>query len=186
MNRLRGVTLVELTIVVAILGITALVMIPGYSATDPQKLELAANRVAEALRYARSEAMRSGEMHGVLLDVDDTDASAKDIIVFKADLTISPFGNAGTLYHPLSKHPYDLWLDKGGFTQNVKFASTNHPFSFEGLTGTKKHIFFTAQGIPVYADNGVLSRFTGGDIRLDYGGKTRTVSIQPTTGRVGL
>jgi type II secretory pathway pseudopilin PulG len=186
MNTLKGVTLVELTIVVTILGITALVMIPSYSATDPQKLELAANRIAEALRYARSEAMRSAEVHGVLLDIDDTISTAKDINVFKVDLTVIPFGNAGTLYHPLSKHPYDLWLDKDGFTQNVKFSSTTHPFSFDGLSGTRKHIFFSAQGIPVYVDNGVLSRFTGGDIQIYYGGQTRTISIQPATGRVEL
>ncbi|MGD9169627.1 MAG: hypothetical protein PVI97_06150 [Candidatus Thiodiazotropha sp.] len=186
MKSLKGVSLVELTIVVAILGITALAMIPGYSATDTTKLDLAVNRVAEALRYARSESMRSGAIHGVLFDIDDTDSSAKDIHAFKADLTISPFGNAGTLFHPLSKQTYDLWLDKGGFSKNVKFLNTANPFSFQGVDQSQKHIFFTAQGIPVYVHEGVLSRFTSGDIQLAYGGQNRAVSIQPTTGRVVL
>lgn len=184
MKNPKGLSLIELTIVVAILGITALVVIPNYFSADPQKIELAANTVSEALRYARSETMRTGEIHGVLFDTNDAESGAKDIKVFKADLAISPFGNADTRYHPLSKQPYDLWLDKGSFTQNVKFSSTTYPFSFQGVAQTKKHIFFTAQGIPVYVDDGVLSRFTGGDIQLAYGGHTRTISIQPITGRV--
>jgi prepilin-type N-terminal cleavage/methylation domain-containing protein len=182
----KGHSLIELTMVVAILGITALVVIPNYSAGDAQKIELAEEIVTEALRYARSEAMRSGELHGVLFDTDDGDASARDIQVFKADLAVSPFGNAGTLYHPLSKQPYDLWLDTGGFTKNVKFSNASPPFSFEGVVQAKKHIFFTAQGLPVYVADGVLSRFTGGDIVLAYDAQSRTITIQPTSGRVAV
>jgi prepilin-type N-terminal cleavage/methylation domain-containing protein len=186
MKNSKGLSLIELTMVIAILGITALVVIPNHSSTDPQKIELAAEIVAEAMRYARSESMRSGEIHGVLFDIDDGESGAKDIQVFKADLAVSPFGNAGTLYHPLSKQPYDLWLDKGGFTKNVKFSSTAHPFSFEGVVQAKKHIFFTTQGLPVYVTDGVMSRFTGGEILLAYGGQSRVISIQPTSGRVAV
>jgi type II secretory pathway pseudopilin PulG len=184
MKTLKGVTLVELTLVVAILGITALVMIPGYSSTDSQKLELAANSVAEALLFARSEAMRSGEVHAVLFDINDTESTTRDIKVFKVDLKVSPFGNAGTLYHPLSKQPYDLWLDRGGFNKNVKFSNTTNPFSYQGVDQAQKHILFTAQGIPVFVDDGVMSRFTGGDVQLAYGAQKRKVSIQSATGRV--
>jgi prepilin-type N-terminal cleavage/methylation domain-containing protein len=183
MKNPKGLSLIELTIVITILGIAAIVTIPNYSSTDRYKLELAADKVAQALYYTRSEAMRSGELHGVLFDTDDGESGARDITVFKADLTISPFGNAGTLYHPLSKQPYDLWLDKGSFSKNVKFTDTTNPFSFQGVAQPKKYLFFTAQGSPVYVDDGVLSRFTGGEIQLAYGGQTRAVSIQATSGR---
>ena len=81
-----GFSLLELSASLFILGIMILVMIPSFSSTDPKKLELAAEIVAQALRYARSEAMRTGEIHGVLIDTNDSQALGRDITVFKADL----------------------------------------------------------------------------------------------------
>lgn len=182
----KGFSLIELTAVVAILGITALVVIPSLSPTDPHILELAAYRLADALRYARSEALRTGEIHGVLVDTDNGHADARDILVFKADTTGSPFGNAQTLTHPITKQPYDLWLGKGGITSNVEFAKAAKPFSFAGVTGPKQYMFFNAQGVPVWLEDGVLSRFTGGDIELVCGNEIRTISIQPISGRVSV
>ena len=56
----RGLSLIELTAVIAILGIIALAVLPSFSSTDQYKLELAAQKIAEALRYARSASLRSG------------------------------------------------------------------------------------------------------------------------------
>ncbi len=184
MGRHAGFSLIELTVIVAILGITALVVIPGFSSTDPQKLEQAANRVAEALRYAKREAIRTGGIRGVLVDTDDGDVLGKDIMVFEPDLNDSPFSVLAKLTHPVSKQPYDFLLEKSSTTHGVKFASSVKPFSFEGVSGSQKSLFFTAQGAPVWVADSVLSRFTGGDIQLTYGGQVKTITIQPITGRV--
>lgn len=60
-------SLLELSIVVLIMGIMTLVMIPDSSPTSQQKLDLVANHIAQALRFARSEALRTSEHHGVTI-----------------------------------------------------------------------------------------------------------------------
>lgn len=177
-------TLLEITIIVLILGILAAIVVPNFSASNPKKLDLVAYNVAEALRYARSEALRSGEIHGVLIDTNNSDSQAKDISVFIPDLSGNPFGILQILNHPLNKQAYDFFLEKIPLAGGVKFASSTEPFSFAGISGTRKYLFFNKNGVPVWLENSVLSRFTGGDIQLQYSDLTRTISIQPVTGKV--
>ena len=183
-HRQAGFSLLELSASLFILGIMILVMIPSFSSTDPKKLELAAEIVAQALRYARSESMRTGEIHGVLIDTNDSQALGRDITVFRADLGQSPFGNLETLYHPVSKQPYDLWLNRGPNTRGVEFKNSGNIFSFEGQANQKRYLFFNAQGLPVYVENGALFAFTGGKVRLVSDELIRKVSIDPATGRI--
>ena len=179
-----GFSLLELSASFIILGIMILIMIPSFSSTDPKKLELAAEIVAQALRYARSESMRTGQIHGVLIDTNGSQALGKDITVFKADLSQSPFGNLETLYHPVSKKPYDLWLNQSPATRGVEFKNSGNIFSFEGQASQKRYLFFNAQGLPVYVENGTLFAFTGGKVRLMSDELILRVSIDPATGRV--
>ena len=46
-------------------GIAAAVAIPDISTTNPNRLDLAAEEIAQAIRFARSESLRTGEIHGV-------------------------------------------------------------------------------------------------------------------------
>ncbi len=177
-------TLLEVTIIVLILGIIALMVLPDFSSSNPKKLDLTAHSIAEALRYARSEAIRNGEIRGVLIDTDHSDSQGKDITVFIPDLSGSPFAILEILYHPISKQAYDFWLEKIPMAEGVKFMSTAEPFSFAGISGTRKYLFFNKNGAPVWLEDSVLSRFTGGDIQLLYAGLTRTISIHPVTGKV--
>src|SRR6266571_5049035 len=56
----RGFTLVEALIVVVLVGIVALAPVPLLSSQNPTKLDVAAAEVGNALRFAISEAERSG------------------------------------------------------------------------------------------------------------------------------
>ena len=58
--RIHGYTLVEVLVVVSILGISSTVMMPDLASTQITQLEVAANEVADAIEFARSEASRTG------------------------------------------------------------------------------------------------------------------------------
>ena len=178
-----GFSLLEVTASLFILGIMILIMIPTFSKSDDKKVELAANIIADALRYARSESIRTGEIHGVLIDTNDSEALGRDITVFKADLGQSPFGNQGTLYHPITKQPYDLWLSDNSTTLHVEFKNTGKPFTFECIT-KQRYLFFNQQGQPVYVENGNLFAYLKGNVRIIDGDHDRKVTIQPTTGKI--
>ncbi len=58
MGRTRaGFSLAEILAVVLVLSIVAAVAIPNLSATDPNKLELASQEFAQAIRFARAESL---------------------------------------------------------------------------------------------------------------------------------
>ncbi len=92
-QRQRGYSLPELLAVVIILGIAAAVAIPDISTTNPNTLDLAAEEVAQAIRYARSESLRTGEIHGV-----EISQNTQRVVAYKADLTTTPVSIA---CHPL-------------------------------------------------------------------------------------
>lgn len=182
----RGVSLIELSLVVAILGIIAIVVLPNYSATRLQQLELAAHHIAEALRFARSEAMRSGTVIGVIIDTDDSLAQARDIAVFKPDWVPSPFGIESFLRHPFSKQTYDIWLSGGLDGRVVGFDSTAKPFSFSGIAPSRNYVFFDAGGAPRWLQDGTLYRLTDGTVTLAADDLTIVVRVDPVTGLVGI
>ena len=65
-RRCAGFTLAELLAVVAILAVIAGIVIPNLAFNDDNQLTVAAGETGNALRLARSEAVRSGR--SVLVD----------------------------------------------------------------------------------------------------------------------
>jgi prepilin-type N-terminal cleavage/methylation domain-containing protein len=184
MKSRRGFQLIELMAVVAILAIVALVALPNLSATDPASLDLAAQEVADALRFARSEAIRTGQVQGVLVNYDGSQTAYKDIAVYRVDTTVSPFGIAALLAHPVDKQPYNRQVVGGPQSIGIRFANTTAPFTFSGVTGSQLHLHFNAYGMPILMQNGVPYRLVSGAVLLRKGQNRRSITVQPITGRV--
>lgn len=170
-----GFSLVELLIVVTILGIAATVAIPDISTTNISRLELAAEEFAEAMRFARSEAMRTGQPRGFR-----GDASNRRIRVFSLDTATSPWTVNYDIYHPVSKKIYDISLENHAFA-SVGIINPNRVY--RGTCNKSANVYFDTTGTPWCADpeTTLVELF---ELEFTLGPHSRTVTLHGVTGRV--
>ena len=175
----RGYSLLELLAVVIILGIAASVAIPDITTTSPNRLDLAAEQVAQAIRFARSESLRTGEIHGVQIS-----QNTHRVVAYRADLSTSPVSMATVLYHPVSRQKLDYEVDTATVTSGVSITNTQDPFLY--ATGRRKNLLFDDTGVPIWIVNSTSTTYIlqDGAVQLSYGGDDRTVRIAQITGRV--
>jgi type II secretory pathway pseudopilin PulG len=174
-----GISLLEILIVVAMLGIVAVVSIPNLSSTDPAILDLAAEEIAQAYRFARAESLRTGEPYGVY---SVSSSSNKRYRVYRANTTTTPPTPIYDVYHPLDKQLYDLELEKHAFASAESVTAINN---FYGTCDNPRYIVFNAQGVPLCGDPLTVS-LKEKAITLTKGEHTRVVTIEGLTGRVSL
>jgi hypothetical protein len=165
--------------VVAIIGVVAVAATPFLSSADPYRLDLAAEELAGALRFARSESLRTGEIHGVQIS-----QNTQRIVVYKADLAATPVGMASILYHPVARQPFDYEVDNRPLTDGVRIINTQDPFLY--ATGRRKNLLFDTYGVPIWIVNATGTKYIlkDGTVQLGYHNGTRTIRIASITGRV--
>lgn len=170
-----GYTLVELVITVTIIAVIAAIAVPAFSSGADKKLDLAVEKFAAAMRFARAESMRTGKPHGFRQQV-----SEKRIRVFRLDEATSPPTLIYDVYHPVDKQLYDIELD----LQSLAAAdSLNRTVVFRGTCNKNANVYFDANGTGWCTDpeTVLLNTF---QVDFDLGGARRTVLVDGITGRV--
>ena len=173
-----GYTLVELSVVVLIVAVVAAAVIRSQTSADvAPTLDAAAEEVAAALRFARSEAVRTGEPHGVIAST-----SSQQVQVYLLDEAVSPPVVKYTVRHPVDKKLYDLNFATDTMLEPVTVTSA--VFWYSGVLLPQSFVGFNPDGTPKYNSSGTIVMLTSGAITLAAGGDTRMVSVAPMTGRV--
>jgi prepilin-type N-terminal cleavage/methylation domain-containing protein len=179
-NQQAGFSLLEISVVVLILGIMAIVVIPDSAPSSQQKLDRAANQIAQALRFAQNEALRTGQHHGATIS-----QVTQTITVIKWDLTTAPVSTELVPYHPVNKQSFVFDADTMSLAPGVSIINSSDIFNYLTI-GRQRSLIFDARGVPVWvlgSDDSVY-RLLDAVIQLSDGRAQRDISIAPLTGRV--
>ena len=176
-----GLTLVEMLVSITILGIIAAAVIPLLSSNDPQKLSVAAEETANMLRFALSEASRTGTY--VLVDGKSATGQATgQIRLYNSDSS----GNlSSAINDPLTKRAAILDVSGSPFSRDVSLApqfragGSAWPQLLIGPGLSQLQVFDGAA-----VNKGALQPNSG--VLLSYGGQSITVSLNEATGLVSL
>ncbi len=172
----HGFTLFELVIVAVLVVVFTAAALPGLRPSQHAKLDLATAQVAGAMRFARDEAIRTGDPVYVELDWN-TDR----LLIAEADLSGATVVAGATLRHPIDMRRLDIIVSSAATTSGVEI--TNDPFDYP-LGGRQSSVLFDGQGLPFRKASGSYQLMTLGEIDLALGDVRRTVSVAPITGRV--
>ncbi len=177
-NRLRyGYTLVELSLVVLILAIMAAAVVPSLMPADSGKLDAAAQEIADAIRFARSEAMRLRQPHGFRVVFPE-----RKVRVYRPNTGVVPWLPEYDVYHPVSKKPYTIYLDQELFASADSISGIRE---YRATCDQKPYVYFDVDGVPrcLNPHEVLLKTY---DVTLTSGSNQRVVSLKPITGQVTI
>jgi len=169
----RGYTLTELLVVVILVCLAASVALPSLRPGEVAKLDSAAAEMANAIRFARTEAMRLADERGFQHSTDR-------IRLFRLDNGSSPATPVFDVYHPIDKNLYDRNISLAPATFSGTITTTP---VFRGTCNQATNIRFDASGTPWCIDpaNVPLLRY---EIALTQAASSRVVVLQGINGRV--
>jgi len=170
----QGFTLVEALVVIALIGTLALAAVPLLSPQQPVKLATAAAEVGNVLRFAVSEAKRTG---GYVL----VDASIPGELRLRRSNAAGM--DLGALADPLTKRP--MTVDASGAA--VFGAVGMQPQFFKGGTAYTQLLIGPAAQLEAFeggVKQGALE--PGSAVVLTLGSHSAKVALNETTGRVAI
>jgi prepilin-type N-terminal cleavage/methylation domain-containing protein len=177
-QRCAGYTLTEMLIATALVAVAAAVAMPMMRAADPNRANLAATQLAQALRFARTEAQRTQVPHGVRID-----AAAERAQLFRLDMSTVPPTRQFTIRHPAHHDLYVLDFPATAVTRGVQITAA--ALSFAAVCGEPRDFVFDARGWP-RCSQPLNVELTSAAIDLGTATVTRRVSVDGVTGRVVL
>lgn len=173
-NKERGMTLLEALLAVVIISTLASIAVPMLSVVQVRQLDRIANEFVQAVRFAQSEAIRTGIPYG--------------FNVFSNDTALILYSHGGSwaianVYHPIRKTQYSMSF---GTSENP-VVITSKAIKFDSLSvNYQTYITFAAgTGIPVSTGAvGAKKLLEYANFTFAYGGHTATVNIAPISGTV--
>lgn len=173
----RGLSLAELLITVAFLAILARMTIPNLNSSDADRLDVAAAEVRNAMRFARSEAMRRGQT--ILVDAESSPGRIK-----LSGTSCTSFGTPNAVNDPRTKLSFDVDVSGGPFSAGVGLT----PRFMAGGTAYGG-VTFNAAGAAAEACQvtGMNSKGTpeaGSGVLLSLGTRQVAIALDAATGRV--
>ena len=172
----QGFSLVEAMLVVMLLGVVALIATPDSRPSQRYRLEKAAAEIADAYRFARSEAIRTSNPHGVRLQLNQN-----RVRVYDGDMGTSPPTAQYTVYHPVTKRLYDLDLDLRRDLRGVVMDSVDRTWT--GTCDQAGYVTFDANGTP-HCNDPLQVLVVSASVTLAYFGGSLDVVVEGETGRV--
>ena len=170
----QGFTLVEALTVVALIGTLALVAVPVLGSRDAAKLDTAAAEVGNVLRFALSEANRTGSY--VLVDA----GVPGRLTVVKSNASGA---NLGGVTDPMTKRTLELDAAAPPWSGKIAMAAS----FFQGGTAYQQLLIGPATQLQVFdagTNRGPLQ--SGSRVAVTLGSLSATVAIAEATGKVTI
>ena len=175
-RRRTGWTLAELLIVIGVLGVVAAIAWPGRATDTERRLGAASDAITDALRFARSESLRTGIPHGAKITVAD-----ERVRVFWVDDGPVPPVKVFDVLHPLDRNLYDRIVPDLPFSSGADITVSS--FWYAAIPPVeRKAITFTGEGLPVSTH--LDKSLTSGTVMVRVDGVTRTITVDALTGRI--
>lgn len=170
-----GYTLIELSITITIMAVIAAIAVPAFSSGQDKKLQAAAQEFAAAMRFARSESIRTGEPYAFQYQT-----GIQRIRVWRVNASTNPVTIINDVYHPVDKQIYDFNLEQ----QSLAAAETiTRNTLFRGTCSNPDMIYFAANGSPWCAapPDVLLESY---ELTFQSGSVLRSLTLDGITGRV--
>lgn len=180
-NRSFGYTLLELMVVVAIIAISATIVIPGsHSNNQNAAFDAASYELLNAIRQAQSRS----ESEGVYTAVRIQENTTLDVLL--VDDTASPPEPLATqIIHPLTKRPYSITLSQHAATSGVSFDTTDGPF-VHADSSTTEFLIFDPQGRPFVVGTSGIGLLAATNLSISMGALQRVLAIDNISGRARI
>lgn len=173
-KREQGVTLLEVLLVVVLMSVAASVAVPTFRALDDLQLELVGREVQRMIRFARSEAVRTGLAYGIEFSENDT-----RLRLYKHD---SPKNYS--VYHPVDRQIVNMIF--AGSEQPVSISSKSIKFESLIINSQDDIVFTAGTGVPVSDSIGSTHLLEQASIELSHNANVLLIEIAPLSGRVTL